>query len=79
MKLRTEMYATNGGMRIDSFRVDSEHDALCAHALMMAVSEWLSVSTNDECAGNVVTWIYHRADELMRSWGFDSGEVDSER
>jgi len=50
------------------------HDAAAAHALMQAIEEWLGVSTNDECAGNVVTWVKLRADEIMAEWGFDSGE-----
>ena len=72
MKLKTFADESITGSNMDAF----EHDALAAHALMMALSQWLGVSTNDECAGNAVTWIYHRADEIMRSQGFDSGEVE---
>jgi hypothetical protein len=49
-----------------------EHDAACAHALMLAMggirSEW--VPDGPPILSEIVT----RADELLREWGFDSGE-----
>lgn len=60
MKLRTGRLTD---MRGDDATI---HDAAAAHALMHALSE---------CARNR-QWILNRASELMREWGFDSGEVE---
>jgi len=79
MKLKTILRKSGPeGRSIVDYIEGSEvdYDAAAAHALMRALSERLGVSTNDECAGNVVTWIKLRADEIMAEWGFDSGEVE---
>ena len=43
-----------------------DHDAACAHALMLAMDE--------TCDAASIIWAKKRASELMREWGFDSGE-----
>ena len=91
MKLRTEMVEVREGdssrhdalvtghydapvpMWIDA----ANHDAACAHALMQAQDEfWKQDDLGDLDARDAVEMIGVRADELLREWGFDSGEVE---
>lgn len=56
-----------------------EHDAACAHALMMAMDEWWSASDEhgldeQQSPRETVQWIEARAQAILREWGFDSGE-----
>ena len=52
-----------------------DHDAACAHALMLAQDEfWKQDDLGELDARDAVEMIGVRASELMREWGFDSGE-----
>jgi len=74
MKLRTEMQ--DGCVHASGYCVDEDavelrqaemlvHDAAAAHALMQALIEY-----------SIPRMVIERASELMRSWGFDSGEME---
>jgi hypothetical protein len=76
MKLLTEMQ--DGCVHVNGCCVDFtdlsngvldklEHDAAAAHAL------WLSLHQLD---AGPRKWVEDDADELMKQWGFDSGEVE---
>lgn len=51
-------------------------DAMAAHALMLAMSEWWMKSDEEgideyQSPRGAVEWVQERADELMREWGFE--------
>jgi hypothetical protein len=79
MKLRTQvdeaMSRSNMG--------DVDHDRKAAHALMQAMEEIELDGYQDDEMEDVHRRAFSdtrmRASELMRSWGFDSGEADSGR
>lgn len=71
MKLGTELIVEPDDGRlafVNGSADEIEHDAAAAHALMMAMEEFDGAEYQRD-------YILHRADELMREWGFDSGEV----
>ncbi len=77
MKLMTEMQdgcVHVGGCCIDDSAASStvsrilQHDAACAHALMLAMQE--------QGDHGYVYETQKKAEELLREWVFDSGEVD---
>ena len=79
MKLKTTMIDAADGTRFAESRdgADIDHDAAAAHALMQAMDEaskYLSTPDGYASAVDSIAAIRQRASELMRSWGFDSGE-----
>jgi len=82
MKLKTSLTVSRDGSLVDATDENLIHDADAAHATMQAmdeVSKYLSTPDGYASAVDSIAAIRQRASELMRSWGFDSGEVDSER
>lgn len=86
MKLKTEMVdslsSEQGHKHVPDkhFASDSFHDAAAAHALIQAMDRVSSqvtfhTMTNRECVSQVLDAVRGTASELMREWGFDSGEV----
>jgi hypothetical protein len=55
---------------------DMSHDAACAHALMLAMGEFYAAPLDSslETPEDTLNWLEWRASEIMREWGFDSGE-----
>jgi len=73
MKLKSEMQrlaTITAPMGTDD---DLFHDAAAAHALMQAMREREDEFSYDGYSHDSMR---KRADSLMRSWGFDSGEVE---
>lgn len=76
VRLRTVLCNSAGGITPSFFGMYAlKHDAVLAHALVMALSE----QESDACGSRVMfsdnpenfsTGIYERADEIMKSWGF---------
>ena len=69
MKLRTSLTASRDGSLVDATDENLIQDAAAAHALMQAMDEF-------DGAEYQRGYILHRASEILRSWGFDSGEVE---
>ena len=74
MKLKTTMIETTcGTLYADSQDgSDVDHDAAAAHALLRSIEDFTDKIYSSYARG----LIEKRADELLRSWGFDSGEVE---
>lgn len=77
MKLRTEMLRGPDGMTITAGYSEGkysarEHDAACAHALMLAMEEFKAITGQIDDGESIEM----RAGMIMREWGFDSGEVE---
>jgi hypothetical protein len=79
MKLMTEMQdgcVHASGYCVDEECVDSSeaerlvHDAAAAHALILAVE---TLGERGPYVGPT-KWIYAKADELMREWGWEAGK-----
>jgi len=73
MKLRTELTpGRRGGHALGFNDGDREHDAAAAHALMKAIemlqADWEGYGEPSPSSAVLM------ADELMREWGFDTGE-----
>lgn len=73
MKLRTSLTASRDGSLVDATDENLIHDAVAAHALMMAMEE-VGAENRDYSWLACVEKIERRADEIMAGWGFDSGE-----
>jgi hypothetical protein len=70
MKLLTQLTASRDGSLVDATDENLIHDAACAHALMMAITE---IGTRGIQDADEIT---NRADEIMAGWGLDCGEVE---
>lgn len=72
MRLKTEVSPLGRGESDFTYESDDDcrHDAAAAHALMQAMDEWgeKEYGAIDKLA---VRWVHLRADELLRSWGFE--------
>lgn len=76
MKLRTSLTASRDGSIVDATDENMIHDAACAHALKQAEREADALFNASTRWFRARAWINTRADELMHSWCFDSGEVE---
>lgn len=77
MKLKCELRPLrNGGHSLGFNDGDREHDAAAAHALMVAIGEFYDAPLDSTLTTpeDAINWLEWRASELMREWGFDSGE-----
>jgi len=81
MKLKTTMIDAGNGKRFAESRdgADIDHDAAAAHALMQAMDGLWGLGPEavaSRSGSEIMREIMKDADSLMRSWGFDSGEVE---
>lgn len=76
MKLRTSLTVSRDGTLVDVSDGNLFHDVAAARALMQAMDDLIKEWGSGGCSFETTkTLLLERADELMRSWGFDSGEV----